>query len=89
MAKAKKPPNKSKKKPIEQYAHKGKQRANNPPVGLVTPQTDKESGRKTYAYDPHLDPQLIWAGKRSGHRSKCRRSRCTSTSASTRARFYR
>jgi adenine-specific DNA-methyltransferase len=53
----------TKKKPIEQYAHKGKQRANNPPVGLVTPATDKESGRKTYAYDPHLDPQLVWAGK--------------------------
>jgi hypothetical protein len=27
MAKAKKPPGKSKKKPIEQYAHKGKQSA--------------------------------------------------------------
>jgi adenine-specific DNA-methyltransferase len=53
----------TKKKPIEQYDHKGKQRVNNPPVGLVTPQTDKESGKKTYAYDPHLDPQLVWAGK--------------------------
>jgi very-short-patch-repair endonuclease/DNA modification methylase len=52
-----------KKKPIEQYDHKGKKRANNPPVGLVTPDTDKESKKKTYAYDPHLDPQLIWAGK--------------------------
>jgi adenine-specific DNA-methyltransferase len=30
---------------------------------LVTPATDKESGKKTYAYDPHLDPQLVWAGK--------------------------
>jgi adenine-specific DNA-methyltransferase len=45
MAKAKKPASKSKKKPIDQYAHKGKQRANNPPVGLVTPETDKESGK--------------------------------------------
>ena len=53
----------SKKKPIEQYGHKGKQRANNPPVGLVTPQTDQESGKRTYAYDPHLDPHLVWAGK--------------------------
>ena len=53
-----------KKKPIEQYDHKGKQRLNNPPVGLVTPQTDPESGKKTkYQYDPHLDPQLVWAGK--------------------------
>ena len=51
------------KKPIEQYDHKGKRRVNNPPVGLVTPETDKETGKKTYSYDPHLDPQLIWAGK--------------------------
>jgi adenine-specific DNA-methyltransferase len=36
---------------------------NNPPVGLVTPETDKETGKKAYAYDPHLDPQLVWAGK--------------------------
>lgn len=52
-----------KKKPIEQYDHKGKKRTNNPPVGLVTPETDIDTGKKTYAYDPHLDPQLIWAGK--------------------------
>jgi adenine-specific DNA-methyltransferase len=51
------------KKPIEQYDHKGKERCNNPPVGLVTPETDRESGKKTYFYDPHLDPQLQWAGK--------------------------
>lgn len=56
-----------KKKPIEQYEHKDKERVNNPPVGLVTPDTDPDvkSGmpRKTYQYDPHLDPQLVWAGK--------------------------
>jgi adenine-specific DNA-methyltransferase len=52
------------KRPIEQYAHDDKKRANNPPVGLVTPSTDPpETARKTYAYDPHLDPQLVWAGK--------------------------
>jgi adenine-specific DNA-methyltransferase len=51
------------KKPIEQYAHKGKRRVNNPPVGLVTPETDRETGKKTYSYDPHLAPQLTWAGK--------------------------
>jgi len=54
---------KTDKKPIEQYDHKGKKRVNNPPVGLVTPETDRESGKKTYAYDPHLDPRLQWAGK--------------------------
>jgi adenine-specific DNA-methyltransferase len=51
------------KKPIEQYDHKGKTRVNNPPVGLVTPETDRETAKKTYSYDPHLDPQLVWAGK--------------------------
>lgn len=51
------------KKPIEQYEHKDKDRSNNPPVGLVTPDTDKDLGKKTYQYDPHLDPQLVWAGK--------------------------
>src|SRR5437879_1321384 len=52
------------KKPIEQYEHKGKKRLNNPPVGLVTPTTDREEPKKTYSYDPHLEPQLIWAGKK-------------------------
>ncbi|PYS94551.1 MAG: site-specific DNA-methyltransferase [Acidobacteria bacterium] len=50
-------------KPIEQYTHDDKDRVNNPPVGLVTPETDKEAGQQAYAYDPHLDPQLQWAGK--------------------------
>ena len=48
---------------IDSYAHADKERVNNPPVGLVTPDTDKDAGKKTYAYDPHLDPQLQWAGK--------------------------
>jgi len=54
---------KQKKKPIEQYAHTEKQRKNNPPVGLVDAKSDPAEGRKTYAYDPHLDPTLFWAGK--------------------------
>ena len=52
-----------KKRKVEQYEHGDKKRLNNPPVGLVTPETDKETGKKQYAYDPHLDPQLVWAGK--------------------------
>ena len=60
--KAKEP--KANRRAIEQYAHDDKDRLNNPPVGLVTPATDPpETTRKTYAYDPHLDPQLMWAGK--------------------------
>jgi adenine-specific DNA-methyltransferase len=55
----------SSKRPIEQYDHKSKTRINNPPVGLVTQQTDPPvTSRKTYEYDPHLDPQLVWAGKK-------------------------
>ena len=45
------------KKRIEQYDHRGKQRANNPPVGLVDAKSDAAQGKKVYAYDPHLDPQ--------------------------------
>ncbi len=51
------------KRPIESYEHRDKDRPNNPPVGLVTPETDGDDGRATYAFDPHLDPQLQWAGK--------------------------
>lgn len=52
-----------KKRPVEQYEHKAKQRKNNPPVGLVDAKSDATEGKKTYAYDPHLDPTLVWAGK--------------------------
>lgn len=45
-------------KHIEQYEHPDKERLNNPPVGLVTPATDPDGGRVTYAFDPHLDPDL-------------------------------
>ena len=69
-----------KKRHIERYEHTGKKRVNNPPVGLVTPETDPPlPTHKVYDYiepvpsvkpdrdldyDPHLDPQLVWAGKR-------------------------
>ncbi len=49
MARKKKNENK---RPIESYEHKDKQRANNPPVGLVTPETVPEAGpKKVYSYD--------------------------------------
>ncbi len=63
--KTEKPAAKTRKRPVEQYEHKDKKRVNNPPVGLVTPQTDPPApSKKTYDYDPHLDPQLVWAGKK-------------------------
>ena len=48
---------------IDQYVHSDKKRPYNPPVGLVTPENDKQVPTQKYAYDPHLDPQLEWAGK--------------------------
>lgn len=61
---ARKKTNESNQKPLEQYEHKDKQRLNNPPVGLVDAHTDNGGQKKmTYQYDPHLDPQLQWAGK--------------------------
>ena len=59
MARQKKPDQRA----IGQYNHENEQRVNNPPVGLVTPDTDPDGDSKKYAYDPHLDPQLVWAGK--------------------------
>ena len=68
------------KRPIERYEHSDKKRINNPPAGLVTAETDPPlPTHKTYDYvapvpsvkprqelnyDPHLDPQLVWAGKK-------------------------
>ena len=58
---------KDKKKSIEKYDHADKSRKNNPPVGLVTPDNDRDAEAKTYAYDPHLDPTLQWvAGVKVG-----------------------
>src|SRR5437773_6457808 len=51
------------KKRIEQYEHKGKTRVNNPEVGLGDAALEPPEQKKTYSYDPHLDPQLQWAGK--------------------------
>ena len=53
---------------ITTYGHPDKEWVNNPPVGLVTPETDRDTGGKSYAHDPHLDPHLCWSGK-AGHTS--------------------
>src|SRR5260370_6737206 len=70
----------SKKRPIDRYEHKDKKRINNPPVGLVAPETDPAlPNHQVYdyiqpvpdvkpgnelRYDPHFDPKLVWAGKK-------------------------
>ena len=53
---------KSVNKEILDYRHKGVKRKNNPEEGLAT-YLPEEYETKRYEYDPHLDPQLVWAGK--------------------------
>jgi adenine-specific DNA-methyltransferase len=53
---------KAAKRKVEPYEHTKSERVNNPPVGLVSAE-NPDGGRRTYSYDPHLDPQLVWAGK--------------------------
>ncbi len=57
----------TKKISVEAYAHAGKRRMNNPPVGLVSSETDKLNGIAKYAHDPHISPYLSWAGKKEGN----------------------
>ncbi|MEO0023240.1 MAG: site-specific DNA-methyltransferase [candidate division WOR-3 bacterium] len=50
---------------VNDYRHnKSARRQNNPPAGLA-PIFEPAHERRTekYQYDPHLDPQLVWAGK--------------------------
>ena len=63
MAPGKRKRSTTSKRSIEHYTHPDKERVNNPPVGLVTPETDRDAAATTYAYDPHIDPALQWAGK--------------------------
>jgi len=46
---------------IESYKHEYDARKNAVPVGLASYDTSKP---RKYEYDPHLDPQLIWSGKK-------------------------
>ncbi len=42
---------------VASYRHSDK-RVNNPDVGMVTPQTDRDEKPTRWAYDPHLAPEL-------------------------------
>jgi len=55
---AAKAPAASKKRDLETYDHKAAKRLNNPPVGLVSPESDKPDQPKTFRFDPHADPEL-------------------------------
>jgi adenine-specific DNA-methyltransferase len=60
MATRKSPAKKTKK--VEDYRHADATRLNNPPAGLAWQDVEKPPKVK-FEYDPHLDPQLTWAGK--------------------------
>ncbi|WP_319461256.1 site-specific DNA-methyltransferase [Micromonospora sp. RTP1Z1] len=47
---------------VDDYEHVAAKRTNNPPAGLAHLDRDETPVRRL-AYDPHLDPQLVWAGK--------------------------
>src|SRR6266508_152471 len=46
---------------VRDYRHDA-QRLNNPEAGLARYETEAVPVKR-YAYDPHLDPQLVWSGK--------------------------
>lgn len=51
---------------LTQYTFDGEKRLNIPQTGLVSAGTDPINGKKKYVFDPHLDPELQWAGKTEG-----------------------
>jgi len=48
---------------VEDFRHTNARRKNNPTAGDAPTYEVRERQTRTYAYDPHLDPQLVWAGK--------------------------
>ena len=51
-------------KKLTAYQHNDK-RKNNPPVGLVTPETDGIEEKQAWRYDPHIDPALQFDSSRA------------------------
>lgn len=47
---------------VQDYRFEDEKRKNIPDAGLASYYKEKRERRK-YEYDPHLDPQLVWAGK--------------------------
>jgi adenine-specific DNA-methyltransferase len=48
---------------VQDFRHAEARRKNNPPAGVAPTYEVRERQTTRYAYDPHLDPQLVWAGK--------------------------
>jgi adenine-specific DNA-methyltransferase len=63
---ARKSGKKEEKDELAQYTFEEEKRLNIPQTGLVSAETDPINGRRVYMFDPHLDPELQWAGKTEG-----------------------
>jgi len=48
---------------VRDFRHAEARRKNNPPAGVAPTYEVRERQTTCYAYDPHLDPHLVWAGK--------------------------
>jgi len=48
---------------VKDFRHANSKRKNNPPAGIAPTYESRQRETKSYRYDPHLDPQLVWAGK--------------------------
>jgi len=48
---------------FKDFHHTTAHRKNNPPAGVAPTYEVCERQTRRYAYDPHLGPQLVWAGK--------------------------
>jgi adenine-specific DNA-methyltransferase len=48
---------------VRDFRHAEARRKNNPPAGVAPTYEVRERQVNRYSYDPHLDPQLVWAGK--------------------------
>ncbi len=50
-------------KGVRDFRHTEARRKNNPPAGIAPTFEVRQQVTRSYTYDPHLDPQLVWAGK--------------------------
>jgi adenine-specific DNA-methyltransferase len=48
---------------VKDFRHSQAQRKNNPPAGIASVYEKSQREVRRYQFDPHLDPQLVWAGK--------------------------
>ena len=48
---------------VRDFRHADARRPNNPPAGVAPTYEVRERQTTHYTYEPHLDPQLVWAGK--------------------------